>query len=97
MPIITIGLFVLLIFQFYLISQIPEEETRFDYVGDELTDVTDPVVDPTTPATTPTTPPVDNTDSNIINTVDDETVTEGESTEETTPVVDPVTEVDPIE
>ena len=93
MPIITIGLFVLLIFQFYLISQIPEEETRFDYVGDELTDVTDPVVDPTTPATTP----VDNTDSNIINTVDDETVTEGESTEETTPVVDPVTEVDPIE
>ena len=97
MPIITIGLFVLLIFQFYLISQIPEEETRFDYVGDELTDVTDPVVDPTTPATTPTTPPVDNTDSNIINTVDDETVTEGESTEETNPVVDPVTEVDPIE
>ena len=97
MPIITIGLFVLLIFQFYLISQIPEEETRFDYVGDELTDVTDPVVDPTTPTTTPTTPPVDNTDSNIINTVDDETVTEGESTEETNPVVDPVTEVDPIE
>ena len=38
MPIITIGLFVLLCFQFYFISQVPVEQTLFDYV--EVAEVT---------------------------------------------------------